>query len=221
MCYDDSGDDMKDIPMFTTDYGVASIILKEVPYRGLAYVRVRDTQPGELVKLMEECVTFCRMAGAETVLAEGHPELERYPLHHSVLTMSGPGAYEAEANLWPVTGETAAKWREIYNRRMADVDGAATMTAQDEKEIAQSAGTYFVHREGKLLGIGWVDDGQVRCVAGVEPGAGRAVLQTLLTSQTGDRISLEVASTNAPAIRLYESMGFVQTGERTRWHQVL
>ena len=31
---------MKDIPMFTTPYGAASLILKEIPYRKEAYIRV-------------------------------------------------------------------------------------------------------------------------------------------------------------------------------------
>lgn len=212
---------MKDIPIFTTDYGVASILLKEIPYRELAYIRVQDVQPGAIRELIGECVDFCRAAGAQRVLATGHPDLEQYPLHHSVLTMSGPAGFEPEANLWPVTEETAAKWREIYNRGMADVDGASTLTSQDEKEIAASSGNYFVHRDGKLLGIGWVKEGELVCIVGTEPGAGKTVLKTLLTAQPGDRVKLEVASTNTRAIRLYESLGFIQTGERDRWYQVL
>ena len=40
---------MKDFPVFTTEYGVASLTLKEVPYREEAYVLLRDVQPGGLV----------------------------------------------------------------------------------------------------------------------------------------------------------------------------
>lgn len=211
---------MKDIPIFTTDYGVASILLKEIPYRELAYILVQGVQPGMIRELIGECVDFCRAAGAERVLATGHPDLEQFPYHHSVLTMSGPAGFEPEANLWPVTEETVAKWREIYNHGMAGIDGAATLTRQDEKEIVASAGTYFVHREGKLLGIGWVKEEELVCIVGTEPGAGKTVLKTLLTAQSGERIKLEVASTNTRAVRLYESLGFLQTGERDRWYQV-
>ena len=52
---------MKDIPVFTTEFGVASLILKEIPYRREAYIRIQTTQqPQELLK---ECISFCRMCG--------------------------------------------------------------------------------------------------------------------------------------------------------------
>lgn len=215
------GEDMKDIPIFTTDYGVASIIMKEIPYRGIAYVRVQDVQPNAIRELMGECVEFCRAAGADAVFAAGHQDLECYPFHHSVLIMSGPADFEPEANLWPVTDKTVTRWREIYNQGMTGIDGAATMSVQDETRIFDSGGAYFVHRDGKLLGIGWVDDGELICVVGTQPGAGRCVLKTLLTAQSRDRVILEVASTNTRAIRLYESLGFIQTGVRSQWYQVL
>ena len=34
---------MKDFPVFTTENGVASLILKEIPYRGEAYIHLRDS----------------------------------------------------------------------------------------------------------------------------------------------------------------------------------
>ena len=37
---------MKDFPCFATDDGVASLILKEIPYRQEAYIRFQDVQPG-------------------------------------------------------------------------------------------------------------------------------------------------------------------------------
>ena len=37
------GDDMKDFPVFTTQYGVASLIMKEIPYQKTAYVIIRDS----------------------------------------------------------------------------------------------------------------------------------------------------------------------------------
>ena len=212
---------MKDIPVFTTDFGVASIILKEIPYRSLAYVRVQDVQPGALKELIGECVDFCRAAGAETVFATGHPELEGWPMHHSVLIMRGPAGLEPEGNLWPVTEETVSQWREIYNRSMKDVDSAASMTSFDEKEIMNSGGAYFVHTDAEVLGIGWVEEGKLLCVAAQKPGMGSRVLKTVLTAQGAESVELEVASTNERAIRLYEKMEFVKTGERSRWYQVL
>lgn len=212
---------MKDIPVFPTDYGVASILLKEVPYRALAYMIIRDAQPGQIPLLVEECVQFCQAAGAEKVLAAGHEELERYPYDHSVIAMSGPADGEPEANLFPVTEKTVCRWREIYNVRMRGVDNAATLTAFDEKELVSACGTYFVHDAGKLLGIGWAEDDEIRCVATVERGMGRRVMGALLSVLDCERAKLEVASTNERAIRLYEAMGFVKTGEVSRWYRVI
>ena len=212
---------MKDIPMFTTDFGVATLILKEIPYKSIAYVRVLDVQPGMIKDLMEECIGFCRAAGAEQVFAAGPEELECYRLHHTVRVMRGNDAWEPKACLFPVTEQTVKRWREMYNEKMAPVDGSGTLTAWDEKEILNSGGAYFVHREGTLLGIGWVEEGKLICVASCVPGMGPAVTRTLLSAQGSGSVELEVASTNARAIRLYEALGFVATGERSSWYQVL
>jgi len=211
---------MRDIPIFTTDYGVASLLLKEIPYKHIAYVKVQDVQPGQIEALLEECVGFCRAAGAEAVFAFGSGELERYPLYCSVLEMSGSSNIEYDGCLWPVTAETVSQWREIYNTRMADVDNAATMTAQDEKRIVESAGAYFVHRNGVLLGVGWVEDKEVLCIASVIPGEGKNVLGALLSVADGDQAVLRVASTNSRAISLYEKMGFICTSEKSRFYRV-
>ena len=212
---------MKDIPMFDTDTGVSSLLLKEVPYKQVAYIRVQSVQPGGLSEHLKECVSFCRMCGAERVLAQGHAELESYPLHCAVLTMSGPvSRREPPAMVFPVTEQTVRRWREIYNEKMAPVDNAATMTAFDEKKILAFAGAVFVHADGELLGIGWVSGSEILCVASVVPGAGERVLRALLTLVDGDRAVLEVASTNTRAIRLYERMGFVTVGERSRWYHI-
>lgn len=211
---------MKDIPMFVTDYGVASIILKEVPYKALAYIRVQDVQPGGLEALIEDCASFCRAAGADHILATGHEELERYPFHCEIHIMTGPTDFPPEGKLWPVLEENVKQWREICNEKMKIVDNSATLTAFDEKMLVSSAGTYFVHDGQKLLGIGWVEEGELRCLASVVPGQGRGVLATLLSTLDCDRVRLDVASTNLRAIRLYESMGFVKTGVRSRWYKI-
>lgn len=207
--------------MFDTDTGVSTLLLKEVPYKQIAYVSVQSVQPGGLREHLEECVSFCRMCGAERVLAQGHEELESWALHSTVRTMRLQlTQMEEPAMVFPVTGETVCRWREIYNERMAPVDNAATLTARDEEEIVASGGACFVHDRGVLLGIGWVRSEEILCVAAVQPGAGERVLRTLLTLIHGDTAVLDVASTNTRAIRLYERMGFVTVRERTKWYQI-
>lgn len=213
---------MKDIPVFDTETGVSTLVLKEIPYKQVAYVRVQSVQPGGLREHLAECVSFCRMCGAEHVYASGHEELDAYPLRCSVIPMCLSFVYDGEpgANLFPVTEETVTRWREIYNERMAPVDNSATMAARDEKEILSAGGAYFVHERGDLLGIGWMKGSELLCIASVKPGAGERVLRTLLTVADSDRVRLEVASTNSKAIRLYEKLGFFQYGEARNWYTI-
>ena len=212
---------MRDFPMFTTEYGIASLVLKEVPYRQEAYIIIRSTEDSE--ELLKECVSFCRMVGAEKVYAKGHPILEAYPLHTIIYEMRGTAQVDPDMveNIFPVTEDTVGRWREIYNEKMRSVDCAATQTSKDEKTILGSAGTYFVHSNGNLLGIGWMEDTELRAICAAEPGAGRRVMHTLMSTVEGEQIYLEVASTNLRAIRFYESLGFLKTGEKSRWYRVV
>lgn len=213
---------MKDIPMFTTDSGVSSLILKEIPYKQLAFIHVQDVQSGQLKPHLEECISFCRMLGAEKILAKGHEELQSYPLHSVVVEMTlMHDQREPEANLWPVTQESVAKWREIYNEAMGKFDNHATLTFHDEKRIVQSGGAYFVHRDGALLGIGWIDGQELLALVSVIPGMGETVARTLFTTVGSDKITLEVVSDNLRAVKLYERMGFVKTREVSRWYRML
>ena len=212
---------MKDIPLFDTDTGVSSLVLKEIPYRQTAYIRIQSVQPGGLEAHLKECAGFCRMCGAERIYATGHTELEKYPLYCAVRTMNRRTPdWEPTDHLFPVTEPTVARWREIYNDKMSAVDNAATLTARDEQEILNSRGAYFVHRSGALLGIGWLRDEELLAVASVVPGAGERVMKTLLTAAPEDRVTLDVASTNTRAIALYARLGFVTVGERCRWYHI-
>ena len=213
---------MRDFPIFTTEYGVSSLVLKEIPYKNEAYIRIRDVQEKFFQEHLQECVSFCRMAGAERIYGAGHDKLEQYPLFTAIYEMKGTAWAEEDkmANLFPVTKETVEQWRRICNERMRSIDCTATQTSWDEKEILESNGAYFVHDCGQLLGIGWVRDGELLAVAGVKPGVGERVMHTLMSLTEGETLTLEVAATNEKAIRLYEKLGFVKTAEKTRWYRV-
>lgn len=214
---------MRDIPIFTTEDGVASLILKQIPYREQAYIWVQDVQPEGLDNLIRECVGFCRAAGAEQVFASGHPGLEAYPLHTIIYDMAGEVVCNEPplGRLWPVTEETVSRWRTIYNERMKGIDNAAALSSFDEKQILESGGAYFVHDGAELWGIGWLEEDRLLAVASVKPGMGQSVLEVLMSVCGSNRLTLEVASTNQRAVRLYESMGFLKTGEKSRWYRVM
>lgn len=213
---------MRDFPVFATDFGVASLVLKEIPYREEAYITIQDVQPGGFEEHLKECVSFCRMAGAEMIYAKGHEQLEQYPLHTAVYEMRGTAWVDKEQLecLFPVTEETVSRWRTLYNERMRAVDNAGTLEARDEKRIIESGGAYFVHRNRELLGIGWLEDTKLLAVAAVQKGAGERVIHTLMSLVEGADMTLEVASTNERAIRLYEKLGFLKTAEISRWYRV-
>ena len=211
---------MRDMPVFTTEYGVASLVLKEIPYKETAYILIRDSLEPE--KLIEECASFCRAVGAEHIFATGHETLEKYPLHTSVLEMRGTAWVDAEKlqSLFPVTEQTVGRWRQIYNERMKTVDNSGTLESRDEKKILESGGAYFVHSCGELLGIGWLEEETLLAVASVRPGAGETVMHSLMSLVEGASVTLEVASTNERAIRLFEKLGFLKTREISRWYRV-
>lgn len=210
---------MKDFPVFTTENGVASLILKEVPYRKTAYIRIQSSLNPDA--LLQECVDFCRICGAEHIYAAGE-NLEMYPLHTTVMEMRGIISIDEEKieNIFPVTDANVTQWRNIYNERMAAVSNASTLEARDEERILSSGGAYFIHRQGTLLGIGWIADGTLEAIAAVVPGMGERIVHTLLSVCPGESIRLEAASTNEKAISLYTRLGFLPVREISRWYDV-
>ena len=212
---------MRDFPVFTTENGVGSLVLKEIPYSGIAYVTIRDSSfPTDFLR---ECLEFCRAVGAKVIYATGHEILNEYPFYTSVIQMvaSADVISHTDAALFPVTEQTLSRWREIYNLKMSKVDNASYLSERAANEMLKKGNSYFIHRGGTLLGIGTIGDERIECVASVAPGGGREVISALTHALLGERVTLDVASTNIKAIRLYESMGFIKTAELSRWYKIL
>lgn len=212
---------MKDIPVFDTAYGVASLFLREIPYRQRAHIKIQASQEPD--KLLEECVGFCRACGAEWIDAAGHDYLEKYPLITALYSMQcdKDSLGQTDACLFPVTEKTVGRWLEIYNERMADVPNAAYMDSKDGQELLKTGDGYFVHRDGALLGIGKAQGDFIDTVIAAQPGMGETVVKALTSILTGEMVRLTVASENKRAMKLYERMGFVKTKELSRWYRVL
>ncbi len=212
---------MRDIPMFTSEYGVASLFLREIPYRQRAHIKIQSSLDPD--KLLEECIGFCRACGAEWIDAAGHDYLEKFPLITALYRMQRPkeGLDKTDACVFPVTQENVGKWLEIYNQRMAEVPNAAYMDSTDGKELLRSGDGYFIHRDGILLGIGKAKDDFIDTVISVVPGMGETVVLALADLLQTDTVRLTVAGANERALRLYERMGFLKTVELTRWYRVL
>ena len=212
---------MKDMPMFTTEYGVASLILREIPYQQTAYIRIQSSL--EPMKLLEECISFCRIVGAERIYAMGDPCLECYPFHTQMYRMvcAKDSIGETDAALWPVTAETAGEFQRIFNRKAPSVPNGAWMTDADTKEMLNNGEGYFVHRGEQLLGIGRVLAGELRFVASLQPGAGSDVVKALCNAVMEETVNLTVASTNHKAVALYQRLGFVTVEALSSWYRVL
>lgn len=214
---------MKDFPVFTTETGVSSLILKEVPYRQEAYIHIQDVQPDGFEAHMTECVSFCRMVGAERIFATGSALLESYPIHMQLMQMRGTAWVDRQkmCSLFPVTEPTVSQWRQIYNEAMRTVDNAETLEKRDEEKILSSGGAYFIHDSGDLLGIGWMEDTKLLAVASVVRGSGERIMHTLMSLVEGADMTIEVASTNEKAIRLYEKLGFAIIGQTLCWYRTV
>ena len=212
---------MRDFPVFTTQNGVASIVLKEVPYKGVAYITIQDSLSP--IELLQECVEFAQMAGAKEIYATGHSVLEGYPLYTTVLKMcrSRKGIQDTDCALFPVTEKTKDQWQGLYNEKMKFVPNSSTMTNEDMEKLLARGGGYFIHKDGELLGIGSAFGDTVESVIAAKPGAGELVMLALCSCLFSERIVLEVASNNAPALKLYEKLGFIRVSELSRWYDVL
>lgn len=211
---------MKDLPVFTTEHGVASLILKEIPYQQTAYIIVRNSLEPEA--LARECADFCRACGAERIYAAGDSALEGFPFYTAMWEMAclRQSIPDTDAALWPVQAQTLPQWQEIYNQKVRRVPNGAWMTKSYGEEMLKTGDGYFIHRGETLLGIGRASADRIDWVASIAPGAGAEVVKALAHVATEDTITLTVASSNGKAVRLYERLGFLRTSELSRWYQL-
>ena len=211
---------MKNFPFFTTEYGVAALTLREIPYQGKAYIKLLDTQEPEL--LLKECLEFCCAVGADEVFASGYDFLEKYPFHTALWQMRcfTETIGETDASLFPVQEETAEQFRSIYNEKIKNLPNSVWMDDSEMKAMLKDGDGYFVHKAGTLLGIGRVKGEEIRFVASLQPGAGEDVVRALSHAITGETALLEVASTNQKALKLYNRLGFSLTTELSRWYKI-
>lgn len=212
---------MKDIPLFTGESGVASLTLSQIPYTGSSYIRIQSAVNGEA--LLRECVDFCRGAGAESIYATGHDALLQYPHYTDIWRMvcHRKQIPATDAVLVPVNADNAEQWRCIYNNKMRYVPNASVMTMGDAKRLPESETAFFIMQQEQLLGIGMAGDGEIKAVAAVVPGSGKELLSALNSALSGETLSVEVASENHAAVRLYKAMGFELQQVISQWYKIL
>lgn len=211
---------MRNIPNFTTEYGAAALVLQEIPLRQEAYCLAQWAVPGGEDALLEECARFCRMAGAARVYATGLSRPGSPAFRLLRMTASRAAIPGTDAALWPLLPEGFADFRQIYNAAMAAVPAARSIGEGDRARLLAQGGCYFVHRGRTLLGLGQVEENRLLSIVSCVPGQGRCVAAALLSTVQADTVELQVASTNARALRLYQKLGFVTVGVAEEWWEI-
>lgn len=211
---------MRDIPMFTTASGIASLYFKKIPFTKEAFVEIRVSN--SLEELVKECIDVCRMAGAERIFATGHAVMQQYPLFCTVskYCVSKDILSNTEAFALPLTESQAYWWRRVYNQKMRNVPTAVPLSESDVEALIRKKHAYCVYKDFDAIGIGVAYDGQIQAVASAAPGGGHDSVLALSNVLESDVISLYVASTNIKAIELYRSLGFTEAEQQMCWYQI-
>lgn len=211
---------MKDFPVFTTENGIASLKMSQIPYTGSAYITIEDTCDPK--GLIGDCLEFCRAVGAENIYATGHGFLTTYPLHTHIYRMriAKDAIGDTDAAIFPVTEKTVSGFVSIYNEKMRSVPNAAYLSSDDARKLLEDKNAYFVHRGETLLGIAIGSGGVIHSLAACVPGMGQTVIEAICHALTEDTVELEVASENHRAMRLYERMGFTVSEHLLSWYKI-
>lgn len=209
---------MKNIPVFTTESGVASLILEEIPYKKVAYVKIQSSVTPD--KLVNECVDFCYAVGAEQIYATGHAYLSKFPIHTEMIRMECSKSLlsPCDLELREIDEASAGLWCEIYNKRMADVPNAATFSSNKVRGFVSAGVCYLVYEKDQLLGIGKIQGDKVDAIATVVPGRGEEVFRSLSKLIQGDKVAVEVAVNNIPAMKMYRRLGFQIVHTISTWY---
>ena len=206
--------------------GTASLVLREIPHRKTAYVRLMTVT--DLPGLLEECAGFCRSCGAERIFASKGTEPLPLPHAHDMLLLHVKKAAlppaSAPVELRPMEPDNDAIYQRIMNRSFREVSGAATYERSDILRIyRENQKAFLALTKDKLpFGIGEIHGGELAAVAVLPEfrgrGLGRALTLALAEECEGDEVELTAASDNEAALGLYDSLGFTVKGTLSAWY---
>lgn len=219
---------MNNIPVFTGQGGTATLILREIPISGKAYILLRTVLPGQAENLVAECASFCKMCGAEEIFASWEdgdlpflpPAYDIYLLH--VLKSALPEGKPVQ--LTPMTPENDAIYQRIYNRCFFEVSHALSYDRGQIARIYREHQRAFLalDEKKKPYGIGELHGDELAAIAVLPKyrGTGTDLAISLLQLCPGEELRVTVASDNDAAMRLYERLGFHLAGVESKWFRV-
>ena len=217
---------MRNIPMFTAANGMASLILREIPYSGRAYVMVRSVWNGRIEGLLRECADFCRAAGASEVLAsDGKNDLpadHAYDILRLTVERAALPMLERPVELVPVSGENGDAYLKIYNGCFREVPGAASYDKKDLQRLVTGKTGFLAVQDGDYAGVVELDPDGIAGIA-VLPrhrGLGHDLALTALQQVKTETLCLKVADTNRRAVALYRRLGFGNDTLVSRWWRI-
>ena len=214
---------MKNIPMFTSSYGLATLILKEIAWNGRAYVLVRSVWNDQIAALLDECRSFCRAVGAEEIYASW--DAEELPAEHAwdMIDMACPKsalpAPRQTVELEQATPETAEDYLRIYNQCFRDVPAAASYDRKSLEPLYGEDLIWLAKVRGQYAAVAEISKEGLEGIAVLPEfrGLGYDLALTVLPMVPRKTVQLKTATVNERAIRLYERLGFVRTGVISRW----
>lgn len=215
---------MKNIPLFTSSYGLATLILREIPWSGNAYVLVRSVWNDQAAELLEECRGFCRAVGARSVFAVWEGQTLPGKPAYEMLRMVRPksGLPETALEVEPLNRENAGAYLEIYNSCFLSVPGAASYDEASLEPLYGEDLAWLAKKDGQYAGVAEISRKGLEGIA-VLPrfrGLGYELALAVLPMVPSAQLRLKVASTNTRAIELYQRLGFQVEEVLNRWYEI-
>lgn len=217
---------MNNIPIFTAVNGMATLILKEVPVCGRAYVMLRSVWNGKTAALLEECAQFCRAVGAEEIFAcdDGNelPAEAAYEVVELSISKDALPKPQKPVELVPLRQDNSAEYLRIFNGCFRDLHSAASYGPADIRRLLGKDLAFLARVDGQYAGIAELGDNYLEAVAVLPQfrGLGFDLTASVLAKLPGPVVRLKVASTNERALRLYRRMGFGEDRTVRKWFRL-
>lgn len=214
---------MKNIPVFTSSYGIATLILREIPWNRTAYVLVRSVWNDQKAALLEECRGFCRAVGAEQIYAawelEDLPAEPAWEMQRMTRPKAGLPAGEKPPVLEPLTKDNRDAYLRIYNTCFRSVPCAASYDYSSLEPLYGEDLAWLAKVDGEYAGVAEISKIGLEGLAVLPEyrGLGYELALAALPMVPSTELQLKVASTNQRAISLYERLGFVRADVEKRW----